>query len=110
MSADPTLFSDLGSYLRDASIDQVEEHADPDWMSSALVAARQVCTDHAEFTTDHIWERLANVEAPHEKRAVGAVMRRVKRNGWAIPTDRTRPSARPESHARPVRIWQSALT
>lgn len=109
MSADPTLFSDLGSYLRDVSIDQVEEHADPDWLSSALVAARQVCVDRAEFTTDHIWERLANVEAPHEPRAIGAVMRRVKKNEWARPTDRTRPSSMPQNHKRPVRIWQSSL-
>lgn len=99
----------LGEYLKTAAIEAVEDHADPDWLSAALVAARRVCADREFFTTDRVWEALAGVEMPHEPRVMGALMRRVKALGWAVPTDRTRPSAMPQNHARPVRLWKSAL-
>lgn len=106
---DPTLFSDLGSYLREVSLDQVESNADPDWLRAALVAARKVCTDHQEFSTDRVWEQLDGIEMPHERRVMGALLRKVKALGWAVPTNRTELSNRPECHRRPVRVWRSLL-
>lgn len=108
MSQTETLFdAQRGEYLKTASIDAVEDHADPDWLRSALVAARIVCVNREEFTTDAVWVLIP--EAPNEPRAIGAVMRKVKALGWAKPTDRTELSRRPECHRRPVRVWRSLL-
>jgi hypothetical protein len=62
-----------------------------------------------EFTTDDVWEHLFqnDLPMPHEPRALGAVMVAAARARIIAPTDRYTPSARPECHRRPVKIWRS---
>ncbi len=91
---------------RDEAIEIVGDNADNGWMDSARGVIHKLARDMDEFTTDDMW-RL--IEPPREPRAAGAAMQMAHRLGYCEPTDRTRISARPMCHARPVRIWRSKL-
>lgn len=94
----------IGEQLAAEAIERVERNADADWIEAAYMAVVRIAAVRAAFTTDQVW---AEVGSPREPRAMGAVMRRANREGICKPTDRTRASARPENHARPVRVWES---
>lgn len=97
----------LGEALRDAAIDRVEEHAEPDWLAHAAAAIR-IAAAAGEFTTDDVWRILdeRGLDRPRERRAMGAAMRAARRDGVVEPTDRMRPTSRPEGHRNPKRIWK----
>lgn len=88
------------------AIAQVERNMDPDWAALAEVAIMAVIARSREFTTDDVWQELGNATEPHERRAMGAAMLRVAKQGLIAATDRTRPSARSVCHANPKRIWK----
>lgn len=98
----------FGQALADDAIAAAEEHADKIWLAQAALAIR-VCTGiHREgFTTDQVWVQLAdlNADTPHEPRAMGAAVRAAIKSGLIRATGEWRPSSRPESHGRPVRVW-----
>lgn len=112
MTSQSTLF-DVGGAIRarDEAIDRVEAHAPDQWRTTALMIVRWIALTREQFTTDTVWQVLVNLdtEVPHENRAMGAVMRQAARNYWIEKTDRTRCSARPACHRRPLAIWQSLL-
>jgi hypothetical protein len=98
--------------LRDAAIDRVEENANEQWHTEAMEGVRWLAQQSTLFTTDDVWEHLATVvpEAKtHDNRAMGAVMRKAQKLGWISATDRYWQSKRPMAHARPIRVWKSAL-
>lgn len=98
-----------GTQLRDQALVDVAVNADPDWWQHAVNIVQDVAATSFDFTTDDIWcelERLS-IATPHEPRAIGAVVVAVKRLGLIAPTNRYRPSSRPECHARPIRVWQA---
>jgi hypothetical protein len=88
------------------SIAQVERNMDPDWAAMAEAAIMAVVARSHEFTTDDVWEELGETSEPHERRAMGAAMLRVARQGLIAATDKTRPSARSVCHANPKRVWK----
>jgi len=98
-----------GAELRDQALVDVAANADPGWWQHAVNIVKDVAATSFDFTTDDIWCELErrNVITPHEPRAIGAVVVAVKRLGLIAPTDRYRPSNRPECHARPIRVWQA---
>lgn len=89
--------------------DRAGRNADPAWLSAALRAVASVARTHGTFTTDDVWQALANagVDTP-DNRAMGAVMRRAAKDGicTTVNPPQYRPSVRQECHGRPVRIWQ----
>jgi hypothetical protein len=87
----------------------VEANADLNWMAAAHTAVALLAMNCDEFTTDEMWAALREVDATHEPRAMGAVMRAAARHGLIVKTDRVRNSVRPECHARPVAIWRSLV-
>lgn len=87
------------------AIARVERNMDPEWAELVNLAIRMVMSRQREFTTDDVWEELGDVEPPHERRAMGAAMLRLARQGLIQATDRTRPSARAVCHANPKRVW-----
>jgi hypothetical protein len=95
---------------RDAAVERVEAHAEPDFMESALAAAYGVARQQAQFTTDDVWYRLG-VDAPqaHERRAMGPVMMRARALGYVRPTSGIEQSAMVACHGRPKRVWQSLI-
>ena len=98
-----------GTQLRDQALVDVAVNADPNWWQHAVNIVRDVAATSFDFTTDDIWCELErrSIATPHEPRAIGAVVVAVKRLGLIAPTNRYRPSSRPECHARPIRVWQA---
>jgi len=96
---------------RDDAIDQVEEHADKEWLDLAVRAIRYAAKQLSYFTTDDIWDILETykIEGPHEPRAMAAAIRRAQAEGIIRRTSDYAPSARKESHARPKRVWASNI-
>lgn len=92
---------------RDSAIAAVYSAADERWRAHALDTIRLLADQFREFTTDEVWEAL--VLRPREPRALGAMMREAAAQRMIVATDRYRNSARPACHARPVRIWRSAV-
>lgn len=108
----PTLF-DMPTAIeaRDEAIERVETNAEPEWKTNCLNAIQQVALVKAEFSTDDVWEYLHQngIEAPHENRAIGALMIKAGLKGWITTTDRYVNSLRPACHRRPVRVWRSLI-
>lgn len=89
---------------RDNAIERVERATPKEWKDSALAVLKELAMTTEELTTDDLWSRL---DHPPEPRAMGAIMRRAQKAGWITPTNRIETSARPECHARPIRVWRS---
>lgn len=97
-----------GEAHRDLALERVESNAAQGWNDAALSAIVDA-SRLGDFTSDDAWESLAKAGAPltHEPRAMGAAMMRAKRMGLIVPTEFWRQSRRPETHARPVRVWRA---
>lgn len=95
-----------GPELADEAIQRAAENADREWYRSALDIVWSLGNT---FTTDDVWAALDRhgEPAPHEPRALGAVMRDARKRGWIAPTSEYRQSTRPECHGRPVRVWKA---
>lgn len=93
---------------RDEAIERVGANAPVGWKEQARVAVKAAML-RGEFTTDEVWEWLdAQGYQTRERRALGAVMKQMERDGEIRPTGQWRQSLRPECHARPVRVWRRA--
>lgn len=89
---------------------RVEAHADIDWKQSAELAVANAAR-RGLFTTDDVWAVLdAGTASTHEPRALGAIMRRMAKDGFITATDEWRVSSRPECHGRHVRVWRGLTT
>lgn len=96
--------------------DRVVETEDKEpWSEKAFRVASKVLKDFRKraiwtFTTESIVhaahdERLGNLELPHDPRAWGTVILRLKRAGM-IEHHGFESSLNPQAHQRPVRVWQ----
>jgi len=104
-----TMFdANLGAILRDDGIRRADEHADRDWKQAAYEAVVELAHRRQVFTTDSVHELIGDVST-HEKRAMGAIMRRAARDGLIEATDSYAPSDRPEAHRNPKRLWRSLV-
>ncbi len=104
----PTSSVDIARQLRDQAILAVEAAANDQWKQAATQAVKTVAARHRYFTTDQVWEELAETGlATRENRAMGAVMRRASIGLVAERTNMTCPSRRRCAHRRPLTIWQS---
>lgn len=89
------------------AIQRVREHA-PDWWLHAAEAAALKLGESGPFTSDDVWTRLAGFgyEMPHEKRAMGAVLKKLARDKKIVPTGRWIASGLKSNHGRPQREWR----
>lgn len=98
--------------LTESAIQRVEKHADPEWMRETETAVRHLAATRERFTTDDVWARMERVcpwVLTHERRAMGAIMRRCATSGIIRATNEYAQSARAECHSRPVRVWESTV-
>ena len=96
-----------GERLRDEAVERVQKAAPADWMKLAHAVVIRLASTGVGFTTDDVWKALPNCSL--ERRAMGAVMLKAKREGAIVSTGRFQKSARPENHARDVRVWVGIL-
>ena len=105
-----------GQQAAQAGIDQAEDHAQQEWLEWAAAAVRTCAETGEPFTTDQVYavmEARAIAEnrptpATHERRAMGAVVRKAVQDGLIVDTGRIQPTERPEGHASPKRLWVGA--
>lgn len=111
MTVVPLFDAGAARAARDEAVDRVDRHADEAWKAAATDAIYLMATKRDEFTTDAVWWLLAHagIGAPHEERALGALMQAAQRQGWIQRTERTHKSVRPECHARDLRVWRSLI-
>jgi hypothetical protein len=112
MDGQTTIFDALEAQRRrDVALVIVADNADERWMTAASWALRWTAVQTPELTTDDVWSTLHEfaIPAPVEPRALGAVMKLAAGAGLISATDRIRPSARPEAHSRPCRVWRSEI-
>lgn len=100
---------DLIVAAREEAINRVDAHANPDWKHVAYVTAIRVATSRRFFTSEDVWDALSGDVATHEPRAMGAVMRRLRKERIVEPTDQFITSTSPLGHGRPSRVWRSLL-
>lgn len=103
-----------GALLRDKAIARVEAHAPEGFIEAAFLAVQRVAATQAYFITDAVWKdmltsdaRVVEIAGVRERRAMGAVMRRAVEAGLIEPTENFWPSAQPQCHRRPMRVWHS---
>lgn len=102
-------FDDIVQIKEDA-IDRVEENANARWLEGAYQIAVGIAQRQRRFTTDDVWAALAHTDlVTHEHRGMGAVTRRIQREGIAWPTGEYIPSVRAVRHRGPIQVWQSHL-
>ena len=89
---------------RDAALARVAQGTPASWVTAARTAVAELAATLPELTADDVWARVPHLDEP---RAMGPIMVWASNTGLVTATDRTCPSTRPESHARPVRIWRS---
>ena len=93
------------------AMDQAEINASLAWKAAAMAAIRDLAENNQEFVADDVWGRLNRKDAPtpHEKRALGPMMRNACISGFISPTGRHQQSRQPLNHQRPVAVWESQL-
>lgn len=94
-----------GRRERDEALDRLET-AHEDWIMEAQALLFLVAKHRQYLTADDVAEQVAR---PKEPRAMGAVFRYGKSQGWIEPTNRFEPTARKQGHAGPRRVWRSLI-
>ena len=91
------------------AIATVKAHADPEWYSLALQAAKDCALSIDRFTSDDVWNLLEFMGAPtpHEPRAMGAVLKDLADMGRITATGEWKSSKRRACHNRPVMVWRA---
>lgn len=93
-----------GAAARDEGMDRAAKSAGMEWIAKALDAVALIASRKALFTTDDLWPYIA---PPPEPRAMGAVMARAAKLGWAEVTNQVERSNRKTCHRRPLAVWRS---
>lgn len=90
---------------RDTAIAQIERATKQTFTDSATNAVKTVGRMRQLFTTDDVWNWLAQHagEIAHDNRAIGPVMSKLAKANVIRPTGEYRPSVR--RHCAPIRVW-----
>jgi hypothetical protein len=99
-----------GKRRKEASMADVEAHADEDWKAAALLAAKHTAEDLPYLTSDDVWALIPKTVKTHEPRALGPIMRDAAKAGWIEKAELPgRNSNRPTLHSSPRTVWKSLL-
>jgi len=91
------------------AIDIAETHADMNWKEVAYLTAIQVATRQRTLVSEDVWDNMPAGTETHEPRAMGAIMRRLRKDNIIVPTEQFIVSTSPKGHGRPSRVWQSNI-
>ena len=78
------------------------------WQEIATESVLTVARLNMTFTADDVWSWIEthSLPQPPNKAALGAVFKALSRENRIRVTGEWRNSARPETHTRPLRVWQ----
>ena len=94
---------------RDEAIMRVEMNADADWKQVAFEVGKRLARERQRVLSEDIFDALPDGVDTHEKRAMGAVMRRLNKEGILTPLDEYVMSPSLAGHGRPSRVWRSMV-
>ena len=95
---------------KDEAISRVKNN-NAEWVGEAVELIREMAKVSDSFTTDDVWEELAEAgwPVPVERRSMGAAMKEAGKAGYIQATAIHTMSKRRACHRRPVRVWVSRL-
>jgi len=98
-----------GLRLAEQGMTAAIDHAGKDWREMAEIAVKTVGRLRMTFTADDVWEYIVshNLPQPPKRVALGSVICTLSKRGAIRATGEWRNSARPETHTRPLRVWQA---
>jgi hypothetical protein len=98
-----------GLRLADEGMIAALDNAGTKWEQAADQAVRTVARLRVTFTADEVWDYVHhhNLPEPPNRAALGAVFKSLSRAGVIRQTGEWRNSQRPETHTRPLRVWQA---
>ena len=111
---DPEFDFEAAAEAKEHAMLRVEAHADPDWKGDAHLAILDVAavgqSPGDPFTTDDVWYLLIQrgTKMPHEKRALGPLMKRAWKEGFIVPLPRQEASVMRVCHGRRKQVWRRA--
>lgn len=108
----PDLNVSAATAARDRAVRRAEENADPRFTECAWRAIQRVAGRCQFFIVDDVWREMqvdGLIPGTPDKRAMGAVMMRAVRAGYIKRTAEYQPSAQPQCHSNPRRVWRSLL-
>lgn len=94
------------------ALERVEANVDEEWMLFAMAALCRTARKQKRLTADHValtMEEIPDQPHTHEKRAMGAVMKRGQLRGWISPTEEYDRCKRENQHQCPKRVWESRI-
>lgn len=99
-----------GEAAKEEAISRVERNASRAWLDEAYGILLTLCMEPGAtyINTDDVWQFLhrRGVPAPHEPRAMSAVMRRGVSEALIVPTSQFNPSMLSQNHRRPIRLYR----
>jgi hypothetical protein len=94
----------------DSALSQVARNANPAWAECVRGIVYGYATTHAEFVTDDFHAMIEVLPfRQHEKRALGAIMLKLSRDGVIEQTGRYVKSQRMACHYRTIPVWRSLI-
>lgn len=100
---------DLPEARRRRDAGMARSDRDPAFAAAADAAIRRVAAERAAFIVDDVWGYMPEGPRTVDGRAMGAAMQRAARAGVIAPTPEYWPSAQPQCHANPRRVWRSRV-
>lgn len=92
---------------------QADDNANENWKRETDAAIRQVALTHELFTADEVRAEMDRNKfhwTTHNPSALGPRLKDVAKTlRYMVPTDQFKRSARPVSHGKLLRVWQSRI-
>ena len=100
----------LGEQLAQQGMATAIHNAGKTWQEIATESVLTVARLNLTFTADDVWAwfETHSLPQPPTRQALGAVLNQLSRSKQIVATGQWRNSARPETHTRPLRVWQLA--
>jgi hypothetical protein len=96
---------------RDEGMARAAAAANPAWVAGVWECIKDIARQQPELSSDDIF-RLADerkVEATHENRALGPLMKQAEKEGYIEATQKFIDSERTSKHLSPIRVWRSLV-
>jgi hypothetical protein len=100
---------DLIDLARDIAIRQVDLNANEAWRDAAFNVGVSIAKRQSTMLSEDIAAEIPAWITTHEKRAMGAVMKRLQRTGFISPMNSYVKSPSPVGHGRPSLVWASLV-